>query len=149
MTGHAVSAFDIRTLSNENPDGLRDAAADVDYCPSPLLALTKSLGALLSDSKGFSFRGSSPGETEPGIDLNRHQEAYDALWLEIARFSGLLAQMRAQSLHDLAAKIEAWKLIAPESLFNEEEQSVDESLLVSIIDDTLRLTAQHPALDRP
>ena len=56
-------------------------------------------------------------------------------WTDVADIVASVARHPAAASAALTAKINLWRALAPEDLFDPERQSLDERLLVSIIDD--------------
>jgi len=65
-----------------------------------------------------------------------------AVWDRLADISAAIAGVPAKTMGDIRAKIRLWRLLAPESTFDEDEQTPDETLLCSFIDDLERLTRE-------
>lgn len=63
----------------------------------------------------------------------------DELWDNLRQLSTMLAEMKSADIGDIRAKIRVWKSLAPESIFDEDEQTIDEALLCSIIDEIEQL----------
>jgi hypothetical protein len=63
----------------------------------------------------------------------------DDLWNHLHEISYRLTTIPAANMADVRAKIRLWRILAPESAFDEEEQTPDEALLCSIIADVERL----------
>ena len=69
------------------------------------------------------------------------EEQADFLWNNLGQIALMLAHRRAADFGDLRAKIDLWRSLAPESIFDESEQTPDEALLCSIIADIEQLAA--------
>ncbi len=75
------------------------------------------------------------------------EERSEALWDNISDFAETLSQARSESLDDVAGKITVWRQLAPESEEGAQNQPVDVTLLLSIMEDIERLTATHGDCD--
>jgi hypothetical protein len=75
------------------------------------------------------------------------EERSEALWDNISDFAETLSQARSESLDDVAGKITVWRQLAPESEESAQNQPVDVTLLLSIMEDIERLTATHGDCD--
>jgi hypothetical protein len=69
------------------------------------------------------------------------EEQADSLWSNLGQIALMLAHRRSADFEDLRAKIGLWRRLAPESIFDEGEQTPDEALLCSIISDIEHLAA--------
>ena len=69
------------------------------------------------------------------------EEQADSLWSNVGQIAVMLAARRSGNHADLRSKVGLWRRLAPESLFLEDEQTPDEALLCSIIDDIERMIA--------
>ena len=69
------------------------------------------------------------------------EEQADFLWNNLGQIAQMLSHRRSADFGDLRAKIDLWRSLAPESIFDEGEQTPDEALLCSIISDIEHLAA--------
>lgn len=65
-------------------------------------------------------------------------------WTDVSAVVATVARHPAAAPAALAAKINLWRALAPEDLFDPGQQSLDEQLLVSIIGDAARARALDP-----
>ncbi len=76
-----------------------------------------------------------------GALLKIAEEQADSVWENLRQIALILSHRQTTGLADLCAKIKAWRVLAPETLFDEDEQTADEALLCSIIADIERMAA--------
>lgn len=69
------------------------------------------------------------------------EEQADSLWSNLGQIALMLADRKSGNHADLRSKVGLWRRLAPESLFLESEQTPDEALLCSIIEDIERMIA--------
>ncbi len=80
-----------------------------------------------------STAGAEPGRRTGFADLTEGQT--DAVWDSVCDFASQLAHTRSSSLDDISGKIAIWRHLAPEQSDEDNYQTVDETLLSSIMND--------------
>jgi len=91
---------------------------------------------------GHSHQNHEGSEPDPvaAIDFTHLlEDQSDAIWDSICDFAGELAHSRASSLDDIAGKISVWRHLAPEANEDDVDQSTDEILARSIMEDVEHL----------
>lgn len=68
------------------------------------------------------------------------EEQADSVWSNVGQIALMLADRRSKNFMDLRAKINLCRRLAPETTFEEIEQTPDEALLCSIINDIERIS---------
>jgi len=80
-------------------------------------------------------------ESQDATLLRVAEQLDDEIWDNLGQLSTMMSGIRSGDISHVCAKIRLWKSLAPESLFDKAEQTPDEALLCSIIDDIERLAA--------
>lgn len=69
-------------------------------------------------------------------------EQMDVAWDHLRQLGVMLAQRASQTPVEIRSKIRIWRAIVDEQIFDKENQTADEALLCSIIDDVERLFSE-------
>lgn len=103
-------------------------------------AIVDSADALLSSwvQRRVLRAGSGFPESGPDADTGTASSDDDEVWDRLIDISSAIARVPARSVAEIRAKIRLWRLLAPESTFDD-EQTPDEALLCSLIEDIDRL----------